>query len=114
MDKLTSWILTVALLFSWSWPISGFDSMPQHRGVGLYKEDAGKIVLFVLYVVICEYGKKLDKGYRCPVYCRVEHNHIYYEIKKSNIQAADGLYRTAGDTTKEQSAGSIRRIAGID
>ena len=25
-------------------------------------------------------GKKLDKGYKCPVYCGVKHNHIYVDI----------------------------------
>ena len=55
-------------------------------------------------------GKKLDKGYRCPVYCGVDHKHYYWENhenKEDNIQAVDGLYRTVRDPGQEQSAGSI-------
>ena len=86
----------------------------EYSGIRIQQEDQGKILLFLINVVVDKVGKKLDKGYRCPVYCGVKHNHIYYEIKKSNIQAADGLHRAAGDTTKEQSAVSIRPITGIN
>ena len=64
-----------------------------------------------------EIGKKLDNGYKCPVYCEVTHKHIYWEkneAEKSNIQTAPQLHRTARDTSKEQSAGSLRRIASAN
>ena len=114
MGKLTIWYLTVTLLFSWCRPIYGSDSMPKHRSMGVHKEDAGEIVLFLLYIVIGEVGKKLDKGYKCPVYCEIKHKHIYYEIKKSNIPSVDGLHHSNGDSTKEQSASSLRPIASTD
>ena len=49
-------------------------------------------------------GKKLDKGYKCPVYCAIDHIHYYWENhenKEGNIQAADGLHRTARDPSPE-------------
>lgn len=117
MGKLTCWTLTIALLCSWSQFIYGNNSLPQYRSVGINSEDKDKIALFVLYVVISEYGKKLDKGYKCPVYCGVRHKHIYWEnheVKKSNIQTADGLYITARDTAEEQSASSLRSVTSTD
>ena len=113
MGKLTIWYLAITLLFSWCWPVYGFDSLPKYRDLGLHKEDAGEIALFLLYIVICEVGKKLDKGYICPVNCGAQHIHRYYEIKKSNIQTIDGLHRSDGDSTQEQSASSLRHSAGI-
>ena len=114
MGKLTCWILAITLLCSWCWPVNGFDRMRKHRSLGIHEEDAGEIALFLIAVVIGMIGKKLDKGYKCPVYCGVKHNHIYYEIKKSNISPVNGLHRTVGDSTKEQSASDIRPIASID
>ena len=117
MGKLTSWILAVTLLFSWSWPVDGFDRLPKHRSVGLHAEDAGKIALFILYVVICEYGKKLDKGHKCPVYCDVGHKHIYWENdedKKSNIPPDDGLSRPDEPKGGEQPESDLRPIASTD
>ena len=45
--------------------------------------DIGSIVMFLIVVGLGELGKKLDKGYICPVYCEVNHKHriIEYEIK---------------------------------
>ena len=114
MGKLTIWCLTVTLLFSWCWPLYGADSLSKYRSMGIYEEDAGEIALLLLYIMICEIGKKLDKGYRCPVYCGVKHKHIYYEIKKSNIPSVDGLHNSNRDSTKEQSASSLRPIASTD
>ena len=113
MGKLTCWILAITLLCSWCWPINGFDRMREHRSMGIYNEDAGKIALFLLVVVVCEIGKKLDKDYKCPVYCDIDHKHYLREKdennheQEGNLQATDGLYRPAGDAGKEQSAGSI-------
>ena len=107
MGKLTCWTLTVALLCSWSQPIYGNDGMPKYRGLVIDSEDKGEIALFILAVIVGEVAKKLDKGYKCPVYCGVKHNHRYYEVEKSNIQAVNGLHHSDGDTVKEQSAGSL-------
>ena len=113
MGKLTCWILAITLLCSWCWPINGFDRMREYRSLGIYKEDAGKIVLFILVIVITEMGKKLDKKYVCPVYCAVDHKHYFWEKdedkyeQESNLQAVDGIHSPTGDAGKEQSAGSI-------
>tara|TARA_Y100000310_G_scaffold237640_1_gene240931 strand:- start:628 stop:885 length:258 start_codon:yes stop_codon:yes gene_type:complete len=85
--------------------------------MGIQQEDAGEILLFLINVAVTIAGKKLDKGYKCPLYCGVDHKHIYWEydeVKKSNIPAVNGIYHSDGDSTKEQSAGSIRRIASTN
>ena len=82
----------------------------QYSSIRIHQEDKGEILLFLVNVVVHKIGKKLDKGYKCPVYCGVDHKHYYWENhedKEGNIQAADGLYRSARDTSQEQSAGSI-------
>ena len=113
MAKLTCWNMAIILLCWWCWPIYGNDSMPEHRSLGIYKEDAGKIVLFILVIVITEMGKKLDNKYVCPVYCEVDHKHYFREKdekdyeQESNLQAVDGLYSPAGDADEEQPAGSL-------
>ncbi len=89
----------------------------QHSSMGIQQEDAGEILLFLINVAVTIAGKKLDKGYKCPLYCGVDHKHIYWEydeVKKSNIPAVNGIYHSDGDSTKEQSAGSIRRIASTN
>tara|TARA_R100001530_G_C4192003_1_gene122414 strand:+ start:206 stop:430 length:225 start_codon:yes stop_codon:yes gene_type:complete len=50
-------------------------------------EDVGEVTFFALYVLIGEIGKKLDKSYRCPTYCMVDHKHIYWEIKESPVDS---------------------------
>ena len=113
MGKLTCWILAITLLCSWCWPVNGFDRMRKYRSMGIYKEDAGKIALFLLVVVVCEIGKRLDKDYKCPVYCDIDHKHYFWEIneekyeQEGNLQAVDGLHSPTGDAGKEQPAGSI-------
>ena len=107
MDKLTCWIITVALCISWCWPDYGLDSLPQHRSVGVRQTNASKIVMFLIYVIACKIGKKLDSNYKCPVYCDTDHVHKYWEKyeknyeQEDNIQAVDGLYITARTTTEE-------------
>ena len=82
----------------------------QHSSMGIQQEDKGEILLFLINVAVHMTGKKLDKGYKCPVYCAVDHKHYYWENdeeKEGYIQAVDGLYRAARDTDEEQSAGDI-------
>ena len=72
--------------------------------------DIGNIVMFLIAVGFGEVGKKLDKGYKCPVYCAVDHKHYYWENhenKEGYIQTADELYRAARDPSPEQSESSI-------
>ncbi len=107
MDKLTYWIMAVILLCQFGWNIPTGNIYPEYRGMG---DDAGKIVLFLIYIAISEYGKKLDREYKCPVYCDVDHKHYYWENhenKEGNLQTVDGLYIAVGDTTEEQSASGI-------
>ena len=76
----------------------------QHSSIRIQQEDKGEILLFLINVVVHMTGKKLDKGYKCPVYCGVDHKHYYWENhenKEGNVQAADGLYRSARDTSQE-------------
>ena len=60
------------------------DWNPQHRSVVINTPDTGKIIFFIIYVILGEVGKKLDKGAKCPVYCGVNHKHrmIEYDIQK--------------------------------
>ena len=42
-------------------------------------QDKGAIALFLVNVILTKIGKKLDKGYKCPVYCGVTHTHYFWE-----------------------------------
>ena len=107
MGKLTCWILAITLLCSWCWPVNGFDRMRKHRSMGIHEENAGQIALFILAVVICELGKKLDNNHKCPVYCDIDHKHYFREKdeeryeQKGNLQAVDRIYSSVGATGKE-------------
>ena len=82
----------------------------QYSSLGIHQEDKGEILLFLINVVVHMAGKKLDKGYKCPVYCAASHKHYYWENhenKEGYVQTVDGLYRTAGDAGQEQSASGI-------
>ena len=78
--------------------------------------DIGSIVMFLIAITIGELGKKLDKSYRCPVYCEVEHIHYYWEKdenKKGNIPTDDGLPGSDEPEDREQQESSIRPIASV-
>ena len=97
----------------------GFTSSggPEYSSIRIQQEDRGEILLFLITVVIGEIGKKLDKGYRCPVYCAVDHKHIYwenYENEKGHIPPDDGLPRPDEPEDREQSKGSLRPIASTN
>ena len=82
----------------------------QYSSVGIQQEDKGEILLFLINVVVHKAGKKLDKGYKCPVYCGVDHKHYYwenYENKEGYLQTVDELYRATGNAGQEQSASGI-------
>ena len=79
--------------------------------------DIGNIVMFLIVIGLGEIGKELDKGYRCPVYCDVSHNHIYWEndeTKEGNIPTNDGLSRPDESEDREQPKSAIRPIASTD
>ena len=68
----------------------------QHSSVGIQQEDKGEILLFLINVVVHKVGKKLDKGYRCPTYCTVDHKHIYWESPVDTVKYFEknlALYR---------------------
>ena len=76
----------------------------QYSSIRVQQEDKGEILLFLINVVVHKVGKRLDKGYRCPVYCAVDHKHYYWEKhenKEGYIQTVDGLHRAARDSSQE-------------
>ena len=82
----------------------------QHSSMGIQQEDKGKILLFLINVAVHMAGKKLDKGYKCPVYCAASHKHYYWENhenKEGYVQTVDGLHRTVRDSSQEQSTSGI-------
>ena len=112
------WLLQLILLCL-LWELgSALYRSHEHSSLGIHQagivseEDLGEIVLFVLYVVVSEALKRLDSGYRCPLYCEVYHEHIYEE--KSNIQTDDGVPRSDESKDREQPEGSLRPIASTN
>jgi len=79
MGKLNHRTMAIALLGIWCTFLSSANFNYQYRGVDVHSPDPGEIVFFIIYVVLGEIGKKLDKSYRCPTYCEVKHKHIYRE-----------------------------------
>ena len=82
----------------------------QYSSIRIQQEDKGEILLFLINEAVHMAGKKLDKGYKCPVYCAVDHKHYYWENdedKEGYIQTADGLHRAVRDSSQEQSASGI-------
>ena len=102
-------IQLILLCFIWQLGLISL-GWSQHSSIRIQQEDKGEILLFLINVVVHRVGKRLDKGYKCPVYCGVDHKHYYWENhenKEGNIQAADGLYRAARDPSPEQSESGI-------
>ena len=112
MGKLRSRTIATILLVVWCSLVCAGDWSPQHRGVGTDSSDPGEIVFFILYVLISEFGKKLDTNYICPVYCAVKHNHIY-EIKESNLQTANNIPRPDTPESREQQENGIRACSDV-
>ena len=64
--------------------------------ISLNAPDKGKIALFLVNVILTKVGKKLDKGYKCPVYCGVNHTHYFWnedenKFKKAKQPTTDGV-----------------------
>ena len=83
MGKLRSRTIAVILLVVWSTVVCAGNWSPKYRDLVADKGDQGEIIFFLIYVIICEYGKTLDRSYACPVYCAVDHKHNIgkYETK---------------------------------
>ena len=73
----------------------------------------GAIIVFIVAVGTGELGKKLDKGYYCPLYCEVKHEHIYEE-KEINLQRTRELPRSVEPDDRQQSESDLRPIASTD
>jgi hypothetical protein len=118
MVQSRHWLIQLILLCQlWQLGTPCFGG-PEHRSVGVHQEEKsreevlGDVAFFCLYVVLTKIGKKLDKGYTCPVYCEVNHKHIY-EKKESHIQGTDRIPRPDESEDREQSESNIRPIAGL-
>ena len=92
MVKFGYRIMAIILLGTWFTMVYAGDRMLEYSSMGIYtsQEDIGEIVLFVLYVVVNEIGKVLDKGAICPV------------------QTADRIYRSDELENREQPESSLR------
>ena len=117
MVQFGRWFLQLILLCQ-LWEL-GFASTggPKHSRLGVHpstdstEESIGNLTFFLIYVGLNKLGKKLDKGYICPVYCEVNHKHIYE--KESHIQGTDRIPRPDKPEDREQSESDIRPIASI-
>ena len=95
MGKLNHRLVAIALLGIWCTFLSSASFNGQYRGVEFHTPDTGEIVFFVIYVILGEIAKKLDKGYVCPVYCEVNHKH---RIIKNDTQAKQSTDKKTGET----------------
>ena len=119
MGKLRNRITAAILLVVWITVVCAGNRNPQHRGVGTNSSQTGDIIYFILFVCMIEYGKKLDKGYICPVYCEVKHKHriIEYETKakQSTDEKADpGEDGSALVADRQQPEGGVRHLQDTD
>ena len=89
MGKLNGRIIANLFLVVWCTMVCAGDWNPQHRSVVINTPDTGKIIFFIIYVILGEIGKKLDKGYQCPVYCEVNHKHRIIEYDTQRKQGND-------------------------
>ena len=111
------------LLLCWIWIMA--DAMSwgsEYRGMGVYSpryaissEDQGEIAVFLIIVIINEIGKKLDKNYRCPVYCAVDHIHRRKCTNEEEVyyRRANELYRSTVLDVREQPESYLRSERGI-
>ena len=118
MGKLNSRIIAVILLVVWCSLVCAGNRDSQYRGLVINEADKGKIIYFILYVIVSEYGKKLDKQYICPVYCGVDHIHRWrhYENKQTKevyIQRDNELYGGTLQPYREQSESYLRSQSGV-
>ena len=118
MDKLSHRLVQCLLICIFIQLFTPLFGVPEHSSVGVHQErkterGIGNLYMFVLYVLASEYGKKLDKQAKCPVYCGVDHKHRYEE-KESHIQGNDVIPRSDKPVDRQQSEGDLRPIASTD
>ena len=89
MGELNNRIIAIVLLVVWCTMVCAGDWNPQHRSMVINTSDTGKIIFFIIYVILGEVGKKLDMGYQCPVYCEVNHKHRIIEYDTQRKQGND-------------------------
>ena len=119
MGKLNSRIIATVLLVVWCTMVCAGDWSPQHRSVVTNTSDTGKIIFFIIYVILGEVGKKLDMGYQCPVYCEVNHKHriIDYEAKtEQGIDEKADPQQAGSDliAARQQPEGSVRSLSDAE
>ena len=119
MVQSSRWLLQLILICMFIQLATPCFGQPEHSGMGIHKErnteaGIGSLYTFVLYVLISEYGKKLDKKAKCPLYCGINHKHNYHEKEKSNIQGNDGIPRSGESERREQPESDLRPIASTD
>ena len=119
MGKLNSRIIATVLLVVWCTMVCAGDWNPQHRSVVINTPDTGKIIFFIIYVILGEIGKKLDKGYQCPVYCEVNHKHrtVEHDAKRkqsTNEKTDQELDGSVIIADRQQSEGSVRSLSDSD
>jgi hypothetical protein len=108
MDKLSAWITRLILLCCIISSSFACDRCSEYSSIRFQSSDKGEIILFIINVVLTKIGKILDKGYKCPVYCDVDHKHNYWEVyeektnrKENNLQAIARIHRAIRITSKE-------------
>jgi hypothetical protein len=74
--------------------------------MGIYERFMEKVIICLCFIALGEWQKKLEVNYRCPVYCEVEHDHIYWKdeektTEESDLQAADGVYKPTRAASQE-------------
>ena len=119
MGKLRSRVIAAILLVVWCTMVCAGNRNPQYRGLVINTPDTGEIVFFVIYVILGEIAKKLDKGYICPVYCEVNHKHriVEYDTKRKqsiNEETDKELDGPVIIADREQSKGSVRSLSDPD
>jgi len=87
----------------------------QHSSIRIQQEDKGEILLFLINVLVHIVGKKLDKGYKCPVYCGVDHIHRWRcnDAKKAYLQGDYDVFRPDGVKDSKQSKSDLRSTGGV-
>ena len=119
MDQFGHWLIQCILVCMFIQLFTPLFGVPEHGGMGIHKKEQSEngienLYLFVLYVLVSEYGKKLDKKAQCPLYCGINHKHNYHEKEKSNIQGNDGIPRPGESERREQPESDLRPIASTD
>ena len=96
MVQLCRRVLQFIIIFAFGLGILACAGSTQYSSIHIQSGDSGEIAFFLANVVITKIGKRLDKGYKCPVYCGVDHTHYYWDNneikdKKTKQPTTDGV-----------------------